>query len=189
MLRDCDIRRPLHSWLLRKHSGEPDTVVLHEFKMPRPSARIDIAVVNGELTGFEIKSDADTLSRLPRQVAAYNRVFDRVSIVVPERHASSVSLFVPDWWGVIILRARGRGISFDQVQPPRLNPQPDTAALLHALTRSELLGISSAQPNMRRLRKDDLVGRTINQADSTTALREAVRRVLKERPADQIRSS
>src|SRR5271156_2900941 len=66
--RDSQIRKPLHYWLVRKFSGHSDTEILHELKMPRPSGRVDMAVINGRLCGFEIKSDFDSLSRLPRQV-------------------------------------------------------------------------------------------------------------------------
>lgn len=82
LLRDLHIRKPLHHWLLAAHADCPDTEILHELKIPRPSARIDIAVVNGEICGFEIKSDVDSLARITRQERAFSAVFDRVSIVI-----------------------------------------------------------------------------------------------------------
>ena len=73
-LRDPQIRRPLHYWLQRKFSSHGDTEILHELKMSRPSGRVDVAVINGRLCGFEIKSDFDSLSRLPRQVRAFSAI-------------------------------------------------------------------------------------------------------------------
>lgn len=60
LLRDGCIRAPLINWLRALHPEDGSTELLQEFKMPRPSARIDLALVNGELAGFEIKSDADS---------------------------------------------------------------------------------------------------------------------------------
>jgi hypothetical protein len=97
MLRDADIRGHLETWIRSLHSETP-TVILHELKIPRPSARVDIAVVNGELSAFEIKSDVDSLFRLPRQVLSFDSVFDRVSLVTTEKHLQRARAVIPRWW-------------------------------------------------------------------------------------------
>ena len=45
------------------------------------AARVDIAVINGHIRGVEIKAEADSLERLPRQVEAYGRVVDRATLI------------------------------------------------------------------------------------------------------------
>jgi hypothetical protein len=48
--------------------------MLDEFGLEHGEVRVDVAVINGELHGYEIKSERDTLERLPRQVKAYSAV-------------------------------------------------------------------------------------------------------------------
>ena len=64
--RDCDIRLALENRLVQQHSNEPDTLIRHEVGICAGKRRLDMAVVNGEFTGYEIKSDADTLARFHR---------------------------------------------------------------------------------------------------------------------------
>jgi hypothetical protein len=144
LLRDPHIREPLHDWLRAEHSHCPDTEILHELKMPRPSARIDVAVINGELCGFEIKSDVDSLARLPRQRRAFSTVFDRVSVVTTLRHLESVSMAIPEWWGLIVARQCEGAASFATVREPGRNPSPSTEALLHMLSRNEIIKLLEA---------------------------------------------
>jgi len=74
-------------------------------------ARIDLAVVNGKLHGYEIKSDADTLKRLPAQAEVYSAVFDLVTIVVGEHHLDTVRAIVPEC-GASSRRHQGTGNAF-----------------------------------------------------------------------------
>jgi len=41
------------------------------------SSRVDALLVADRISGFEIKSDLDSLARLPRQVLAYSAVVER----------------------------------------------------------------------------------------------------------------
>ena len=136
ILRDKDIREPFHNWLREKHPDLLDTKIFHEFPIPRPSARVDIAVVNGQLSGFEIKSDADTLGRLPRQVASFNCVFDRMAIVTTRRHLDSVLRIVPEWWGVCVARDDG---TFKERRKGRVNRKQNIKSVLYLLSKEELL--------------------------------------------------
>jgi hypothetical protein len=144
LLRDPHIREPLHHWLRVVHADCADTEILHELKMPRPSARIDVAVINGELCGFEIKSDVDSLVRLPRQRRAFSAVFDRVSVVTTLRHLESVNMAVPDWWGLIVARQCGGTALFSIEREANRNPNPSTEALLHMLSRNEIIKVLEA---------------------------------------------
>jgi hypothetical protein len=138
LLRDPQIREPLHHWLLSAHADDLDsTEILHELKIPRPSARIDIAVINGEMCGFEIKSDVDSLARLARQERAFSAIFDRVSVDAARRT-------IPGWWGIIVAKPLGPDVSFSSKRMARENRNPNTAALLYMLTRQELIEILEA---------------------------------------------
>jgi hypothetical protein len=126
---------------LSRHADDEDVRVLHELRIPRPSARVDIAVVNGEIGGFEIKSDVDSLSRLPNQAIAFNAIFDRMSVVTTVRHLNQIRKIIPTWWGIIAVENKNDTIEFDQRRQATANTTQDPEALLHILTRSELVGI------------------------------------------------
>jgi hypothetical protein len=56
--------------------------IIEELGVVHGKSRIDIAVINGLMHGYEIKSDKDTLQRLPEQMNMYNSVFNKVTLVV-----------------------------------------------------------------------------------------------------------
>lgn len=134
MLKDADIRTPLHRWLT--HANSHDARILHELKMPRPSARIDIAVVNGHLCGFEIKSDRDTLRRLPQQIRGFNSVFEKIFIVTTEKHRASVLDAVPSWWGIVVCQDFN---GFKVHRRAKINRNIIPSSLVYLLTNDEII--------------------------------------------------
>lgn len=85
VVNDSEIRRAYHRIRLARHHQDPNTLVVDELGLRHGAPRADIAVVNGHLLGIEIKSDADTLSRLGSQVDCYSAVFDRAVLVTATR--------------------------------------------------------------------------------------------------------
>src|SRR6266581_699688 len=98
---DSEIRPALRARLLATYADESDTIFLEELGVCRGTVRIDLAVVNGTLHGYEIKSDRDSLDRLPGQIDLYGRVLDQATLVVGERHLTDAIQMVPAWWGVL----------------------------------------------------------------------------------------
>jgi len=86
-----------------------DSRVLEEFRIERGSARIDVAVVDHEFVGYEIKSDKDTFARFPNQIHAYNRVFDRINLVCGPALSELALSVVPSWWGIIVATRNADG--------------------------------------------------------------------------------
>src|SRR5438105_15140559 len=84
-MNDSDVRRALHLTELVRHT-DGDPRVVNKLGLIHGEVRVDVAVINGVVHGFEIKSDADTLNRLQRQAAAYERVLDLMTLVAPMRH-------------------------------------------------------------------------------------------------------
>lgn len=99
-MREIDIRNALKKELKLIHANEPDALIIDELGICQGESRVDLAVVNGSLNGFEIKSNQDTLGRLPRQLDYYNRCFDFMTIVVGRKHLSEARQIVPQWWGI-----------------------------------------------------------------------------------------
>lgn len=158
-LRDSCIREPLQSWLQAQHVDAPDTIILQEVKIPRPSARADMVVVNGEFCGFEIKSDVDSLRRLNRQAQAFNAVFDRVCLVTTQTHLDKARRSVPPWWGILV-PSPSNTRQFVSVRKSRKNPRIDLVALLHMLLRRELQQIAqnaSVDVSVNKMKRSELI--------------------------------
>ena len=77
---DRDIRKALLESLRSEHAEDPSTLILQELAVCDGSARVDVAVLNGSLAGFEIKSERDSLNRLESQIENYARCFDSLTI-------------------------------------------------------------------------------------------------------------
>jgi len=138
-MREHQIRSALRDRLEAEFASEPETLIIDELGIEEGTARVDVAVVNGELHAFEIKSRYDTLSRLPAQAKAYGRVFDRVSIVVADRHADAAMAVLPKWWGVFVCDT-GEAGPLALRRAPRTNSAIDPFAVARLLWRDEALG-------------------------------------------------
>jgi hypothetical protein len=138
-VRDADVRSALavrlHAW-----HPEPDALVVDELDL-LGQARVDVAVVNGAMWGYEIKSARDTLRRLPRQVEVYSRVLDFASLVVAESHADQATELVPPWWEVVVISESTTGLNIDRLRSGAPNPRVDAAAVVQLLWRDEAIGL------------------------------------------------
>jgi hypothetical protein len=112
-----------------------------EFWVPRTNERADLAAIGSHFWGFEIKTSHDTLNRLPRQVEAYNRLFDRCAIVVAERHLDAALAMVPRWWGAAVVLDDRLALAFRVVRWPRPNLGVDPETLVRLLWREEVRSV------------------------------------------------
>jgi len=138
-MRDIDIRRVLLSDMRRCHFSEPNTLVIEELGMCQGMARVDIAVVNGNFHGYEIKSEHDTLARLPGQTDIYNRALEYVTIVTAQAHAQKIKEIVPTWWGISIATENEHNVAVENLRKHSPNPQIEPFALAQFLWRDEAL--------------------------------------------------
>lgn len=137
-MNDAEIRKNFHKKVLRRHHTRGDTLIVDELGLKHGKCRADIAVVNGQLNGFEIKSDRDSLCRLSEQVSVYSAVFDHATILVGLRHAISVQELVPKWWGIILCTCGRRGaINFKTVRRAKINGNVDPSSVAELLWRDE----------------------------------------------------
>ncbi|NIG81776.1 sce7726 family protein [Klebsiella sp. Ap-873] len=86
--------------LMGRHSLSTSTM-LSEFRVG--SNKADCVIINQISTCYEIKTDFDNLNRLKAQLKSYLELFDKVYVVVSDKHLQSVLLTVPDEVGVINL--------------------------------------------------------------------------------------
>ncbi|XSG81233.1 MAG: sce7726 family protein [Methyloligella sp. ZOD6] len=182
-MRDLDVRLALRRKVLADHVRDQDTLVIDELGLAHGAARVDLAVVNGWLHGFEIKSDADTFRRLPSQVEAYGTVLDKVTLVVGGRHAHSAGSHIPEWWGIKVATAGPRGaIHFQEQRAPRLNLTVDALKVAGLLWRDEAVSILLKHhvPGVRSKNRQQL-GCLLAEHLPLATLRQEVREALKAR--------
>lgn len=137
-MRDIDIRRRLRADE-RLHPRDPETRIVEELGLCQGIARVDLAVVNGTIHGYEIKSERDTLARLPGQAEVYNRVLDYVTIVTALTHADHIRAVVPEWWGMWAVRDDQGEIRLEPLRDSAPNPEVSAFALAQLLWREEAL--------------------------------------------------
>lgn len=183
--RDMDVRVAAKAQLLRHARRCADTLVIDELGIEHGASRVDIAVINGHIRGLEIKADADTLERLPRQVEAYGRVVDRATLIAAERHVASAMELLPEWWGVIsVVRCGNGAVAFRRVRAERTNRGIDGLTLARLLWRREvidlLVGLGRDAKLLERRRRPELYAE-LSGAVSLPRLRKIVRDTLKER--------
>lgn len=135
--RDSDIRRVLLADLGHRYNDPIHDLIIEEFGCN--SARADVAVINGSLHAFEIKSDSDSLERLPSQIEAYQGVFEYITLVCGRRLLERARTKVPDWWGLQKAVYKSGQVVLRPIRAAKPNPSQDALALAGMLWKIEAL--------------------------------------------------
>ena len=115
--------------------------------------RSDYAIVKGIMCGFEIKSDRDTLDRLPEQVKEFGEVFDELTLVVGKKHLYHAIHQIPDWWGVWLAKEDGNGlVGIQEIRGPQKNKHQDIKSIARLLWKEEALRILEERNEAKGLR-------------------------------------
>jgi hypothetical protein len=181
-MRDRDVRAALLSDLRMEHA-DGATRIVEEMGLLRGGVRVDVAVINGELSGFEIKSPADTLQRLPRQQQLYSRIFDKAWLVTSEDQRRAAERLVPAWWGFIEVTCHHGKVALHVERLPSTNPYPDASAIAALLWRDEALQLLANREADRGVRGKSCkhVWKRLVDTYHLDELQAAVRTVLKDR--------
>lgn len=139
---DILIRSALKKLLTNRHAQDKKVRIIEELGVQHGTARVDIAVVNGIMHGYEIKSDQDTLQRLPRQMEVFNSVFDKITLVVGKNHLYQAINIVPEWWGIMVAKSNNNGsVIFNLIRGEEFNKNQDSVSIARLLWREEALRI------------------------------------------------
>lgn len=183
-MRDIDVRRAIRAELAQLHAGDVDTRIVEEMGIWSGAVRVDLAVINDEFCGYELKSDSDTLKRLPMQVELYGKVFDRVTLVVGERLHKSALAAIPEWWGCQIASMDEGAASLACIRQPGKNPGIDPNILVQLLLKNEAIEILECvglAKGWRSKTAREICSRLIREIDFND-LANHVRTALKRRP-------
>lgn len=178
---DTIIREVLVERLRKEYEANPEYRVIPELGLWHGATRIDIAVVNGILHGFEIKSDRDTLARLPEQREAYNSVFDQVTLVVGRKHFVDAFKMVPEWWGIQTAHMSEDGsVFFNPIREPKNNPVQDSVSIARLLRRREALNLLESRGKADGIRSQsrDTIYERVVESIELEVLKDHVRSVL-----------
>ncbi len=89
---------------------------------------------------LRIKSERDTLRRLPKQVQYYSAVLDYATLVVATNHLEHArAAGVPKWWGIVEARSTDGEVRLRRRRSARRNARIDPFTLCTLLWREEAL--------------------------------------------------
>jgi hypothetical protein len=137
MLDDFKIRNAFQ----KQFKLENKSKLIEELDLNLGKARVDLIQFGDFVTGYEIKSDKDTLSRLKTQSAIYNHSLEKIVLITGEKLIASALETTPPWWGITLARFRNNKIQFKKIRNAKLNPFFDPTSLLDLLWKDELIGI------------------------------------------------
>jgi hypothetical protein len=140
-MRDFDIRKVLKEIKLAHFLNDETSKVIDEFSFPSTNSRIDVAVINCSLHGYEIKSSIDTLKRLPNQLIGYSKVLDYLHIVTEPKHLNKIQEIIPEWVGITICEEINGTIDLIDIKTAEKNPFKQSFHIAKLLWREELLEV------------------------------------------------
>lgn len=182
-MRDSDVRKATLKMLADCHADDAKTRIVEEMGIWSGSVRIDIAVINGELSGFELKSERDTLARLQDQAELYSQVFDRMTLVAADRHCDKAISKIPDWWGVTAARFEGDAVRLRSLKKAKRNPSVQPMQVARLLWRQEALDVLERRGLSRgyKSRTADIIAARLVEILTIDELAAEVRAILKSR--------
>ena len=178
---DLIIRSALKEVLESRHAKDEKVRIIEELGIQHGTARVDIAVVNGALHGYEIKSDRDTLQRLPEQMDAFSSVFNKMTLVVGKKHLYEAINIVPEWWGITVAKINSTSsVTFNLIREGEFNKRRDSVSVARLLWRKEALGILEEQGEAKGFysKTRDLIYEKLSTVFNQENLSEKVREAL-----------
>ena len=147
-MRDYPVRVSFHKTVLTLEHTDENTIVIDELGLKNGGTRADIAVLNGKMVGYEIKTNKDNLARLEKQIVAYNEVFDEVHIITGNRHLNKVLEIVPSWWGVfLVIETESGEYFFNCVRTAKKNTKKVCLGIAQLLWKEEIMHLLTAVHN------------------------------------------
>lgn len=129
------IRELLKTWVAKTMPHAEDDVFIGELCFVNKARRADLVHANGQLTAFEIKSAADSLSRWEGQQDAYLSCFDQVWLCCHSKHIEKAFGITHRSVGILVIDDLG---SIAVIRKAAPNKFGDKFILTGLLWRTEL---------------------------------------------------
>lgn len=179
---DAEIRAELHKKKFDRYAEREDVLVVNELGLAHAKSRIDIAIINGCIHGYEIKSDKDNLIRFASQLDTYRRTLSKLTVVSASKHIPEILDKLPTWCGLIEVKIGPRGgIHFITLRRAEQNPDVERTMMAHLLWHSEatelLLDQGASRKSLRRPRRElyDMIADAMSEKEITRAIRDKMR--------------
>lgn len=145
--------KEIRSTLISRLTTYKDCRVFEEVTVPSGKARADIVAVNGHVVAYEIKSDFDSIKRLTTQIPEYDKNFEMNYVVVGQKLAESITMFVPEHWGIIVAeKTRVNTVRLSFIKKARLNPN---------LSFKDFISLLSSEDVKKIALMDDYLGKKL----------------------------
>lgn len=176
---DPEIRSELHRKKFDRYASRDDVLVIDELGLAHAKSRIDIAVINGCIHGYEIKSEKDSLFRFPTQLETYRKTLSRLTVVCASKHTSAITQELPEWCGLIEIGIGARGgVHFHTLRKAKQNPEIDSSMMAQLLWHNEAadllsnIGVSNKELRQPRLVLYKMIAEAFSEKQLTKAIRE-----------------
>ncbi len=137
VLLDADIREPLFEYIEQRYGK----VRFLEEKVTGKSRADVVVVLSDKVMGIEIKSDADSYTRLATQVKNYDKYYDENYLVIGSTHAHHAAEHVPPYWGIISVEMIDGRVDFYSIREALPNPKAKLKNKMSLLWKRELAEI------------------------------------------------
>lgn len=122
-----------HSFVSKCLNGQATS-----YELTVGESRADIVGVHrGHSCCYEIKTEYDTLERLPKQISDYSRCFEYCYVVCSDDKVSAVEKLIPDFWGVYSYKRRSN-CAYKLIKKARQSNELDSTAILSSMTKKQL---------------------------------------------------
>lgn len=111
---------------------------------------VDLLVINGKTTAYEIKTEYDSLQRLESQLDSYSKVFDNIFIITSEKHLEKINNFLKNnytYVGILIFSKK----TIKLIKKASANPNISLNAYEQILTNTELNNYSITFDEIKKM--------------------------------------
>ena len=140
LLYDIDIRKTLCEELYKQLPTKFKSMIINELMVGESIADVSV-ITEKNVSLFEIKSDMDSLVRLPKQVRDYDSVGDYCSLVTTDTFLQKIQdqSLVPDHWGILKASIIDGKVILESIRQPVYSPEVNPGYLAHSIWSDELI--------------------------------------------------
>lgn len=121
--------------LAKQNINNEDEVAI--FELGVNSSRLDFSRINGQSYAYEIKTELDNTDRLQKQISDYEKVFEKIYVVIHPSHMKRVKEIIPRKCGIISYEIREGECDFCIEREALLNKGIKKEAQIQNFTSSD----------------------------------------------------